>query len=260
MDRARHGPHPVRGDPRAHRPGAPLAGRRTSAVTPPQPSLGDEPIDAVLLSHLHSDHADRPSLRQRGRATSRCSSRRGRRSTVRRLGVRNVHEVARRRDGRARAGRHGARGPRDARRPAVAVGEGHPVGRLGGGRRAAGVLRRRHRRVRRDGDGRPGHRRRAAAGVGLGADDRARATWVPPRPPRPRRSSARAPPSPSTGGRSCRSGSRRRHGALLETRARRSRSSAPTTAPETEVVVLRPTETLELPAAPHAASVTAPAG
>jgi L-ascorbate metabolism protein UlaG (beta-lactamase superfamily) len=58
----------------------------------PAPSLGEEPIDAVLLSHLHSDHADRPSLRRLGRSVPVFVPRGAGRS-VRSLGVRDVHEV-----------------------------------------------------------------------------------------------------------------------------------------------------------------------
>jgi L-ascorbate metabolism protein UlaG (beta-lactamase superfamily) len=56
------------------------------------PSLGTEPIDAVLLSHLHGDHADPPSLRRLGRRVPVFVPR-GAAPTVRMLGVRNVHEV-----------------------------------------------------------------------------------------------------------------------------------------------------------------------
>jgi L-ascorbate metabolism protein UlaG (beta-lactamase superfamily) len=56
------------------------------------PDLGPEPLDAVLLSHLHRDHADGPSLRRLPAQTPVLVPA-GAGRTVRGLGVRAVREV-----------------------------------------------------------------------------------------------------------------------------------------------------------------------
>ena len=58
----------------------------------PAPDLGSAPIDAVLLSHLHHDHADGPSLRRLPAGTPVLVPA-GAARTVRALGVRAVREV-----------------------------------------------------------------------------------------------------------------------------------------------------------------------
>lgn len=58
------------------------------------PNVSDWHIDAVLISHLHYDHLDFPSLRLLGRHT-RLIVPRGTRSFLRRRGFRNVTEMKR---------------------------------------------------------------------------------------------------------------------------------------------------------------------
>src|SRR4051795_759309 len=58
----------------------------------PLPELGPAPIDAVLLSHLHLDHADGRSLRSLAPAVEVLVPA-GAATTVRRFGVRRVREV-----------------------------------------------------------------------------------------------------------------------------------------------------------------------
>ena len=57
-----------------------------------RPRIDAGTVDAVLLSHLHRDHADGPSLRRRGAATPVFVPQ-GAGRAVRRLGMRDVREV-----------------------------------------------------------------------------------------------------------------------------------------------------------------------
>lgn len=57
----------------------------------PEPTVAER-IDAVLLSHLHADHLDRPSLR-RMTGTATVIAPRGAASLIRRSGHRVIHEV-----------------------------------------------------------------------------------------------------------------------------------------------------------------------
>lgn len=59
---------------------------------PPDPRLAED-IDAVLISHLHHDHADVPSLRRLSRAVPVLTGP-GAGSFVERLGFADVHELA----------------------------------------------------------------------------------------------------------------------------------------------------------------------
>jgi L-ascorbate metabolism protein UlaG (beta-lactamase superfamily) len=63
---------------------------RTAAA--PSPEDSDE-IDAVLLSHLHADHTDIPSLRRIGRATPVLAPK-GAGAWLSRRGLEDVHELA----------------------------------------------------------------------------------------------------------------------------------------------------------------------
>ena len=161
-------------------------------------------VDAVLISHLHYDHLDLPSLQRLGREMP----------VVVPHGAGALDPTQgcgeeRRRDARGRADRD-RRGddPRHAREPRpgpAALRRPRRAARIRDrGRRALGLLRRRHRRLRRD--GRPGTgRRRAPPDLGLGADDGPGAHGSGPRGARRRRCSARASRSRSTGARTTRS-------------------------------------------------------
>ena len=127
-------------------------------------------VDAVLISHLHYDHLDMPSLQRLGRELPVVAPKGAGALIKRKAGVTNVTEM--------RAGEEIQIGALTVR----AVPAAHDTGRLPFGARAeplgyviegAGplrLLRRRHGRLRRDGGARP-CRRRVAPDLGLGADD-----------------------------------------------------------------------------------------
>ena len=209
-----------------------VAHLRRQVPTPAPPG----PLDAVLISHLHRDHLDLPSLRAldareiivprgaaralRGRAPACASSRR---ASARMIGDVEV-----------------ARGPRRCT-TAGACRSAPPRrrGRLRRRRAPAGLLRRRHRAVR--GDGRAGAaRRRAAARVGLGPVARARAHGPGGGRGDRARSCARPWPSRSTGARTCASAWRRRAGRLLRDPPRRFAARVAERAPDTRVELLAP--------------------
>ena len=145
-----------------------------------------EDLDAILISHLHLDHANPRSLRLLPRDTPLLVPT-GAGRILRRYHFQQTH--------RTRAGGVGACGPSDghghpcsSRRAALSLGA---QGRRGGvhdpGLEEA-LLRRRHRPVRRI--GRPGrrHRRRSAPHLGMGAEA----------PRRPPLASDRRPGSPTS--------------------------------------------------------------
>lgn len=71
----------------------PLLRRRVAHLRRLVPLAGDlRPVDAVLLSHLHRDHADLPSLRRLGQSTPLIAPR-GAGLLLRRRGFHAVHEL-----------------------------------------------------------------------------------------------------------------------------------------------------------------------
>ena len=157
--------------------------------------LVDEPLDrldAVLVSHLHYDHLDPPSLRRLDRAVTVVVPK-GAGKVVRGSGFANVEEVAAGETVEVGAS-HRARRPRRARLEPRARGEVGGARLRRRGRRPARLLPRRHRPLPRD--GRPGlrPRRRAHAHLGLGAVAGPGAPG-----PAPRRRGARAPAAADRG-------------------------------------------------------------
>lgn len=209
----------------------------------PAPSLGDEPLDAVLLSHLHRDHTDGPSLRRLGATPVFVPRGAGR--VVRGLGVRDVCEV--------RTGETVAIGPGTT---ATAVPAEHDGRRSPLGRRAEAI-----------GWIVEGERRIYFAGDTDVFDDMGRVAseidvallpvwgWGPTIGPGhmgpAEAASAVALIRPRTAvpihwGTFLPIGLARRHAAVLTTPGPRFAALCAQTAPETEVVVLQPTGTLEV--------------
>ena len=144
--------------------------RRIAAPVSPQLS---ERIDAVMLSHLHADHADLARCAGSPGATVVLAPR-GRGRWLARHGVRNVEELGCGEEaqvGRVRVVATPAR--HDARRRPLGV-RADPIGFIARGSQGA-VLRWRHGSVRRDVRARRLGRPRAAADRRLGTDAGARA-------------------------------------------------------------------------------------
>ena len=195
----------------------------------------------MLISHLHHDHADLPSLRRLGRERAGARARRGAGGFLERAAAsRDVTELAPGESSRV-GGVDGHRGRGRAPRRRAAL-------RAGARRRSASCSPA-TRRVYFAGDtdlfdgmeelgGRP--RPRAAAGLGLGAEPRARATSTPSARRGRRRCSRRGSRSRSTGGRSSRSASPGCARAACARRRASSRAACGELAPQVEVRVLAP--------------------
>ena len=127
-------------------------------------------VDAVLISHLHYDHLDMPSLQRLGRELPVVAPRGAGALIKRKAGVTNVTEMRRRRGdpGRRRDGEGRSRRPRH--RPAAVRCPRRATRVRDRGRRSLRLLRRRHGRLPGHGGARAGGRR-AASDLGLGPDD-----------------------------------------------------------------------------------------
>ena len=204
-------------------------------------------VDAVLVSHAHYDHLDRRSLEQVGRSTLVVVPR-GLGGLLRRRGFEQCR----------RDGRRGARGRRRADRRGDARGAPRrpPVRSARAGRRiphhrlAAPLLRGRHRALRRHDLPRRRTRTSPSSRSGAGARRWEEAgTSTRSEPPTRSRSSGPASPCRSTGGRTIRSisGIRVAPAFMRDPPAQFVRAAA-LAAPEVEVRVLQPGETLELDA------------
>ena len=225
-----------------------LRGRMLGVIVrdPPEPEAHvTERLDAVLVSHLHHDHLDLASLSRIGRGVPIVVPPGGAK-LLRRRGFERVTELD---SGEMTAGRRrGADRDRGGpRRPALQARPPGGCDRLRGARRPPrGLLRRRHRPLRRDGRPRRSTRRGDAADRRLGAAASGTGHLDPRRRPRRRRSCARGSRSRSTGGRCCDSTWSAGATEFLRAPAERFRDQLAELAPGVEAAVLDPGDSVEL--------------